>query len=71
MRTRTMTSIEADIAKVQAALIKTQKKYDSLAEDLKALVQEKDDMMARSLMDSFKKSGKSYEELMKFLTPNG
>ena len=71
MRTRTMTSIEADIAKVKAALMRTQKKYDSLAEELKALVQEKDDLMARSLMDTFKKSGKSYEELMKFLTPNG
>ena len=71
MRTRTMTSIEADIAKVQAALMRTQKKYDSLAEQLKALFQEKDDLMARALMDTFKKSGKSYEELMKFLTPNG
>ena len=71
MRKRTMTSIEADIAKVKAALMRTQKKYDSLAEELKALVQEKDDLMARSLMDTFKKSGKSYEELMKFLTPNG
>ena len=71
MRTRTMTSIEADIAKVQAALMRTQKKYDSLAEDLKALFQEKEDLMARSLMDTFKKSGKSYEELMKFLSPNG
>lgn len=68
---RTMTSIDSDIAKVQAALTRTQKKYDSLAEELKTLFQEKEDLMARSLMDTFKKSGKSYEELMKFLTPNG
>lgn len=71
MRTRTMTSIDAEIARIQDLLRKTQARYDALTEELKALFNERDEMMAKSLMEQFRKSGKSYDELMKFLSPNG
>ena len=66
-RMRSISSIETEITKVEAELAKAQKKYDSLAARLQELNQLKKDYEARQVMDAFRKSGKSLQELMTFL----
>lgn len=66
-RMRSISSIEAEINKVEAELVKVQEKYDSLAARLLELQQLKGDYEAKQVMDAFRKSGKSLQELMTFL----
>ena len=66
-RMRSISSIETEIAKVEANLIKVQAKYDSLAARLLELQQLKKEYEAKQIMDAFHKSGKSLQELMTFL----
>ena len=66
-RMRSISSIEAEINKVEAELVKVQEKYDSLAARLLELQQLKSDYEAKQVMDAFRKSGKSLQELMTFL----
>lgn len=66
-RTRSISSIESEIKKVEADLSKVQEKYDSLAARLLELQQLKKDIEAKQVMDAFYKSGKSMHELMTFL----
>ncbi len=66
-RMRSISSIETEISKVEADLVKVQTKYDSLAARLLELQQLKKDYEAKQIMDAFRKSGKSLQELMTFL----
>ena len=66
-RMRSISSIENEITKVEADLVKVQEKYDSLAARLLELQQLKKDYEAKQIMDAFHKSGKSLQELMTFL----
>lgn len=66
-RMRSISSIETEIAKVEADLVKVQEKYDGLAARLLELQQLKKDYEAKQIMDAFRKSGKSLQELMTFL----
>lgn len=66
-RMKSITTIEKEIAKTEAELIKIQKKYDALADKLRGLQKEKQDYEARQIMDAYKRSGKSLHELMTFL----
>lgn len=66
-RTRSISSIESEIKKVEADLARAQEKYDSLAARLLELQQSKKDLEAKQVMDAFYKSGKSMQELMTFL----
>ena len=66
-RTKSIASIEAEIAKVEADLAKAQEKYDTLAARLLELQKLKQDYEAKQIMDAFRKSGKSFQELMIFL----
>jgi hypothetical protein len=65
-RTRTIASIESDIVKKQEMPAKAKSRYDSLAKELKSLIDEK-----REIMAAFVKSGKSYNEIMNFLDSRG
>ena len=65
-RTKSIASIEAEIAKVEADLAKTQEKYDTLAARLLELQKQEQDYEAKQIMDAFPKSGKSFQELMIF-----
>jgi predicted nuclease with TOPRIM domain len=65
-RTKSIASIEAEIAKVEADLAKTQEKYDTLAARLLELQKQEQDYEAKQIMDAFRKSGKSFQELMIF-----
>ncbi len=66
-RMRSISSIEAEITKVESDLAKAQARYDALAAQLIELQQLKKDYEAKQIMDAFHKSGKSMQELMTFL----
>ena len=66
-RTRSISSIDTEIEKLQAELTKAQEKCDSLAQRILELQNQKQLMEAKKVMDAFKRSGKSMQELMNFL----
>jgi len=66
-RMRSITSIETEISKVESDLAKAQEKVDSLSARLLELQRTKQEIEAKQVMDAFRKSGKSMQELMTFL----
>ena len=66
-RTRSITSINNGIKKVEEELIKVQKKQEELEARLLDLQNAKQEIETKQVMDAFKKSGKSMHELMVFL----
>lgn len=66
-RTRSISSIEAEITKVDAELKKTREKVDALTEQLLGLQQLEQDYEAKQVMEAFHRSGKSLQELLTFL----
>ena len=66
-RTRSMTSIDTEISKVEAELSKVQEKIETLSAHLLRLRKQKQERESKMVMDAFCKSGKSMEELMTFL----
>lgn len=65
-RTRSITSINNEIKKVEEELIKVQKKQEELEARLLDLQNAKQEIETKQVMDAFKKSGKSMHELMVF-----
>lgn len=66
-RTKSISTIEAEISKTEKDLARAQARYDSLAAHLLELQQKKKDYEAKQVMDAFHKSGKSLDELLTFL----
>ena len=66
-RMRSISSIDAEIAKVQAELNKAQEKVDAISTKLLKLQKQKQDYEAKQIMEAYKKSGKTMQELMTFL----
>ncbi len=66
-RMRSISSIDNEIKKVETDLVKAQEKCDALAARLLELQKMKQDIEAKKVMDAFRKSGKSMQELMTFL----
>ena len=66
-RTRSISSIDAEISKLEDELSKVKEKYDALAARILELQKQKQDIEARQVMEAFKRSGKSMQELMNFL----
>ena len=66
-RTRSISSIETEIKKVTDELQKAQEKVDDLTKRLLELQEQKQSIEAKQIMDAFRKSGKSMQELMTFL----
>ena len=64
---RSVSSIENEIKKVEADLTKAQEKCDALAARLLELQKTKQEIEAKQVMDAFRKSGKTMQELMTFL----
>ncbi|HKM07258.1 MAG TPA: hypothetical protein VJ869_09720 [Sphaerochaeta sp.] len=60
-------SIEAKIAKAQDTVVRVKKRYDSALAVLENLMAKKDELLRKELLEAFVKSGKSYDETMKFL----
>ena len=67
-RTRSISSIDAEIAKAEAELNKAQERVDKLAAKVLSLQKKKQDYEARQIMDAYKSSGKTFDELMTFLS---
>ena len=66
-RMRSISSIEADITKMEEELTKAQEKVDAISAKLLELQKQKREYEARQIMDAYMKSGKSFQELMNFL----
>ena len=66
-RTRSISSIETEITKFSAELQKAQEKLDDLTQRLLELQEQKQSIETKQIMDAFRKSGKSMQELMTFL----
>jgi septal ring factor EnvC (AmiA/AmiB activator) len=66
-RTKSTTSIEAEIIKINGDLAKLQKKQETLSDRLLELQKQKQEYEFKQVMDAFRKSGKSLQELMTFL----
>lgn len=68
-RKKSTEAIETEISKVKADMSKLQDKYDKLADRLKDLQEQKRRLEADAIMDAYLKSGKSFDEIMTFLSP--
>lgn len=66
-RTKSIDSIEAQIAKAREDLVKAKAKYDAVAGNLEKLMVQKKEHQARQIMEAFIRSGKSFQEIMNFL----
>lgn len=66
-RTKSIASIETQIAQTQEDLVKAKAKYDAIADNLEKLMVQKKEHQARQIMEAFIKSGKSFQEIMNFL----
>lgn len=66
-RTRSILSIDTEITKLQAELTKAQEKCDAISARILELQNQKQLAEAKQVMDAFKRSGKSMQELMNFL----
>ena len=66
-RTRSITSIEAEISKVSSELKQAQEKADALSQRLLELQQMREAYESKQVIEAFRKSGKSLQELLTFL----
>lgn len=64
-------SIKDEIAKQEEAVAKSKAKYDADVKKLKDLYAKQDEIKKKELFTAFEKSGKSYDEIMRFLTEDG
>lgn len=66
-RTKTVTSIDNKITKVQNRIIKAKARYEALCRELSLLFEERDAAQGRELVKALKSSNKTYKEVMTFL----
>lgn len=66
-RMKTISSIETELAKIMASLEKAQKRVDSLTAKAVNLQRLKQEYEARQIMEAYRNSGKTMEELLTFL----
>ena len=66
-RTRSISSIEAEIEKTELELQKAQEKVDAIASKLLELQKQKQEYEMNKIMKAYRKSGKSFQEVMNFL----
>ena len=67
-RMKTISSIETELHKAETDLAKAQERVDKLAAKVLSLLTKKQEYEARQIMDAYKNSGKSFDELMTFLS---
>ena len=66
-RTKSISAIESELGKTEADLKKAQKKVDDLSALVLKLQRQKQEYEAKQIMDAYKKSGRTREELLIFL----
>lgn len=68
-RKKSTESIDSEISKIKSDMARLQDRYDKLAEKLKVLQEQKWQQEAATIMEAYRKSGKSLNEIMTFLEP--
>ena len=68
-RKKTIDAIENEISKVKSDMSKLQDRYDKLAEKLEDLQKQKRRIEADTIMESYLKRDKNFDEIMTFLSP--
>jgi len=68
-RKKTIEAIENEISKVKSDMSKLQNRYNKLAEKLEDLQKQKRRIEADTIMETYLKSGKNFDEIMTFLSP--
>ena len=63
-------SIDDKIAKQEEVVVKLREKYDENVRKLKDMYAKRDEEKNKAMLDTVKKSKRSYEEIMSFLTSN-
>lgn len=66
-RKTTMASIDAKIKKAQESVEHTKARYDTAITELGTLYDQKKELQVQELAATIEKSGKSYEEVLKFI----
>ena len=66
-RQKTTASIEARIKQAEDAVVKARGKYDGALSRLEALMQEKEHIQDLEVVALFKKSGKSFDAVKRYL----
>lgn len=66
-RTRSTTSIDTELNKIQEELLKLQEKEESLKARQLELQKLKQEQVTKQIMEACQKSGKSLQELLTFL----
>ena len=62
-----MTTIDSEIQKLEAELVKAKEKYDTTAARLQAVRKQKQEAEMKQLMEAYRQSGKSFSEVLIFL----
>lgn len=66
-RTKSISAIETELKKAEDNLKKAQEKVDILSNRVLKLQQQKQEYESRQIIDAYKKSGKTLDELLTFL----
>ncbi len=66
-RTKSISAIETELKKAEDDLKKAQEKVDILSDRVLKLQQQKREYESRQIIDAYKKSGKTLDELLTFL----
>lgn len=66
-RTKSISAIETELKKAEDDLKKAQEKVDILSDRVLKLQQQKQEYESRKIIDAYKKSGKTLDELLTFL----
>ncbi|MBR0409675.1 MAG: DUF4315 family protein, partial [Eubacterium sp.] len=64
---KSISTIETELRKAEADLKKAQEKVDTLSERVLELQQQKQEYETRQIIDAYKRSGKTLDELLTFL----
>ena len=63
-------TIEEKIEKQKEVVSRIKDKYDAALDELEKLMQKREELRRKELMDAFAESNRTYEEIMKFLKSN-
>ncbi len=66
-RMKSISAIETELKKAEDDLKKAQEKVDILSDRVLKLQQQKQEYESRKIIDAYKKSGKTLDELLTFL----
>lgn len=69
MKTRSITTVRKEIEVNTIRACKFKAKYEKTLELISSLREEVNELEAKSIIDKFVKSGRSFEEVMNFLAP--